>query len=63
MTTILQHNCETNEIDEVTMTDKQIAEIEKSNVAHDASKTKAANAKQAVLDKLGLTAEELAAVL
>ena len=63
MTKKIIHNCETNEIQEVTMTAEEIAEIEAAHAEHEAAKAEAKAAKQAALDKLGITAEELAAAL
>ena len=60
------HNTDTNEIIDREMTDEEFAqhEIDAQSAADEAAQ-KAAKAagKQAVLDKLGLTAEELAAAL
>jgi hypothetical protein len=63
MTTKIIHNCETNEIKEITMTAKEMAEIKAAHEEHEAAKAEAKAAKQAALDKLGITAEELAAAL
>lgn len=64
--TIKIHNIETDEIVEREMTDTEYAELEKYNDEIQKSKAEqAAKAKtrQAVLDKLGLTPDEVAALL
>lgn len=60
------HDTETNEIIDRQMTDEEFAqyEIEVADyLAKETAKAEQAAAKQAALDKLGLTAEELAAAL
>jgi phosphopantetheinyl transferase (holo-ACP synthase) len=60
------HNVETGEIIEREMTAEEIAQhkIDEENAKVRAAKLAAKNAaKQAVLDKLGLTADEVAALL
>lgn len=59
----LEHNVTTGEIKEVTMTSEEIALLEATNAEIAAALVNREAAKQAILDKLGLTAEELAAVL
>lgn len=63
---VVDHNVETNEITEREMTIEEIAEMEarQTFVANQEAEAQAkAAARQAVLDKLGLTAEEVAALL
>ena len=66
MSTITIHNVETGEIIEREMT---AAEIAQTKIDEESAKAQAAElaaqdaAKQAVLDKLGLTADEVAALL
>jgi hypothetical protein len=60
------HNADTNEVIDREMTDEEFAqhEIDAQSAAEEAAQKAAkAAAKQAVLDKLGLTAEELADAL
>jgi hypothetical protein len=63
-------NCETKAIDEVELTDEEIAQADADAKAYAAEQKRLAKeqaakeaARQAVLDKLGLTAEEVAALL
>jgi hypothetical protein len=63
-------NCETKDIDEVELTDEEIAQADADAKAYAAEQKRLAKeqaakeaARQAVLDKLGLTAEEVAALL
>lgn len=66
MSTITIHNTETGEIIERKMTANEIAqsEIDKADAkARAAELAVKVAAKQAVLDKLGLTADEVAALL
>ena len=62
MSKIIEHNTETNEIIEREMTAKEIEANEAINAQFIQEADKVA-AKQAVLDKLGLTADEVAALL
>jgi hypothetical protein len=66
MTTKIIHNVETGEIIEVELTKAELAELAKSEAA-DAAKmaerVAAIAAKEAVIAKLGLTADEVAALL
>lgn len=66
MTTKIIHNVETGEIVEVELTKEELAELA-ANEAADALKmaerAKAIAAKEAVIAKLGLTAEEVATLL
>lgn len=60
------HNVETNEIVERPFTEEEIAEVEARKVEAEAkaqAEAEKAVAKQAVLDRLGLTAEEAALLL
>jgi hypothetical protein len=63
MTIKLVHNCETGEIQEITMSTKELETIAKSHSDYEANKAAALVARQAVLDKLGLTADEAALLL
>jgi hypothetical protein len=70
MPTKLIINCETKAIDEVELTDEEIAQAEADGKAYAAEQKRLAKeqaakeaARQAVLEKLGLTAEEVAALL
>ena len=69
MTTAIEINCETGEVIERPLTSDEIAANEAAAVEAEANVKKAeadarakAKAKQAVLDKLGLTADEAAAL-
>ena len=65
--TRIEKNCTTGEETIVELTDEEVAQLEADAAAAQAERdAEIANklaAKQAVLDKLGLTAEELAAAL
>jgi hypothetical protein len=64
--TIRVHDIETGEVIDREMTDVEFAEYQADQAATQAAATEAAAktaAKQAVIDKLGLTAEEIAALL
>lgn len=63
MTIKLIHNCETGEIQEITMSTKELEAIAKTHSDYEANKAAAFVARQAVLDKLGLTADEAALLL
>jgi Mn-containing catalase len=63
MTTKIIHNCATNEIEEVEMTAKEIKALSDSYAQEQAARAEAEAKRQAVLDKLGLTADELASIL
>jgi hypothetical protein len=57
----VEHNVKTGEISEIPLTDKEIKEIEKlqSEAQQAQAETQAkATARAAILDRLGLTAEE-----
>jgi hypothetical protein len=63
-------NCETKAIDEVELTDEEIAQADADAKAYAVEQKRLAKeqaakeaARQAVLDKLGLTAEEVSALL
>ena len=61
MPTIKIHNAETDEIIEREMTVQELAQLEADNAASEALKAEAAAkeaARQALLDKLGITADE-----
>lgn len=63
---VINHDLATNEITERVMNDTEYAEFEASIAANQAAKADQAQkeiAKQAVLDKLGLTADEVAVLL
>jgi hypothetical protein len=66
MTTKIIHNVETGEIIEVELTKAELTELAKLE-AEDAAKMEARRAeiaaKEAVIEKLGLTAEEVTALL
>lgn len=66
MTTKIIHNVETGEITEVELTKAELTELAKAE-AEDAAKMEARRAelaaKEAVIEKLGLTAEEVTALL
>jgi len=66
MTTKIIHNVETGEILEVELTGAELAELAKSEAA-DKAKMEARRAelasKEAVIEKLGLTSDEVAALL
>lgn len=60
---IIEHNVETNEVVERTMTaaeEKEFVQSQKAFAAEQASKEAA---RQAILDKIGLTSDEVAALL
>jgi len=60
------HNAETNEVIDREMTDYEFAQYEADKAADADKKTEAeakATARQAILDRLGLTAEEAALIL
>jgi hypothetical protein len=60
------HNTETNEVIDREMNDDEFAQYEADKVAYAAEKAEAeakATARQAILDRLGLTAEEAAILL
>lgn len=60
---IVEHNVETNEVVERKMTpaeEKEFVQSQKTFAAEQAAKE---TARQAILDKIGLTAEEVAALL
>jgi hypothetical protein len=60
------HNVTTDEVIEREMTDEEFTAYEAEQTAkaeHDAQEATKAAARQAVLDKLGLTADEIAALL
>lgn len=59
----LEHNVETGEVKEVDMTSDEIAQSEALGVEIQNDFAARQLAKRAVLEKLGLTAEELAAAL
>ena len=64
--TVRVHNIETNEIIDREMTDEEFAQHQQDQANSIAEKTAAAAAaaaKQAVLDKLGLSSEEVATLL
>lgn len=63
MTTQIIHDCATGEITEVSLTKAEIDANAKAWADHQAGIEAAKAARQAVLDKLGLTAEEAAALL
>lgn len=63
MTTKLIHNCETDEIQEVAIPAEELKTLADSYAAEQAARAEAEAKRQAVLDKLGLTAEDLAAIL
>jgi predicted metal-dependent HD superfamily phosphohydrolase len=66
MTTIKIHNAETNEVIEREMNAQELAQWEADNVAAQVEKethAKSAAARQAILDRLGLTADEAALLL
>jgi hypothetical protein len=66
MSTKLVHNVETGEVSEVELTKDELAQkaADIKTAAKEAAEAEAkAEAKQAILDKLGLTAEELTAAL
>jgi hypothetical protein len=66
MPKITTHNVETGEVVERDMTAAEQAELAKSeaeDVAKMAERVKAITAKEAVIAKLGLTADEVAALL
>jgi hypothetical protein len=60
------HNATTNEVIEREMTDEEFSRYQEDAIQDAANKTAAqarANARQAILDRLGLTAEEAALIL
>ncbi len=60
------HNATTNEVIEREMTDEEFSKYQEDAIQDAANKTAAqarANARQAILDRLGLTAEEAALIL
>ena len=60
------HNTETNEIVDREMTDDEFAQYEADKVTYAAEQAEAqakAEARQAILDRLGLTADEAALLL
>ena len=64
--TVKIHDLSTNEVIEREMTSKELAEFQTDlakQAERDAQEATKAAARQAVLDKLGLTAEEIAALL
>jgi ParB-like chromosome segregation protein Spo0J len=63
---IREHNISTNEVIDREMTDEEYAQyqLDRARLEQDAAEQTAKDAaKQAVLDKLGLTAEEVTALL
>lgn len=63
MTTQIVHDCSTGDINEVTMTKAQIDANAKAWEDHQAGIAAAKASREAVLQKLGITAEDLAALL
>lgn len=63
MTIQIIHNCETGEIVENPIPAKELAESVAQDAIRQETIASKAAAKQAVLNKLGLTVEELAALL
>jgi hypothetical protein len=70
MTTAIEINCETGEVierpltaDEIAANEAAAAQAEADRLAAEAEAVAKAEAKQAVLDRLGLTAEEAALLL
>jgi hypothetical protein len=66
MTTKIIHNVQTGEILEIELTKAELAELAKSetdDAAKMAERVAAIAAKEAVIAKLGLTADEVAALL
>lgn len=65
--TRVEINCETHEVTEIELTDEEVATIEAEAAAfiaaREAEEAEKAAAKAAVLDKLGITEEELKAAL
>lgn len=60
------HNTQTNEVETREMNDAEYADyvaVQEANAAKQVEAEEKAEAKQAVLDKLGLTAEEVTALL
>jgi ParB-like chromosome segregation protein Spo0J len=63
---ILEHNVETNEVIERDMTDAELVQYEideAAKAANAAAQEEKATARQAVLDRLGLTEEEAQLIL
>ena len=70
MATRIEINCETGEVQEIELTEAEIAELAyqaelaaEKKAEEEASKAALEAKKQEVLEKLGLTAEEVAALL
>ena len=61
--TILEHNATTGEIVERPMTEAEIAAAKADALASEQMKTSANAKKQEILNKLGLTADEVTALL
>jgi hypothetical protein len=64
--TIRIHNTETDEIIDREMTDEEFSEYQASQAIYEAKQAEAeakATARQAILDRLGLTADEAALLL
>lgn len=62
----IEHNLETGEVKEIKLTAKEVAEKEASDLAESLKMQELqdkANAKAALLDRLGITAEEAALLL
>jgi hypothetical protein len=66
----IEHNVETGEVKEIQLTQKEIKDLEKEYAeakanaeAHQAEAEEKAIARQAILDRLGLTADEAALIL
>lgn len=62
----IEHNLETGEVKEIKLTAKEVAEKEASDLAESLKMQEAADkaaAKAALLDRLGITAEEAALLL
>jgi hypothetical protein len=60
------HNAETNEVIDREMTDEEFASYQETLASQEAKKIEAetkAAAKQAILDRIGLTADELKTIL
>jgi hypothetical protein len=60
---IQEHNCETSEITQRNLTTKEIKDRKDQHDAEVVAVEAKAAAKQAILDRLGLTADELKTIL
>ena len=58
MTTRIVHNCETNEITEVEIPQEELEAMAQADADLEEQKASSLAARQAILDKLGITADE-----